>query len=162
MTEGSQDNEEQELQAEDTIEEASASLDVDALSAVQETEYEFNASQNEVFSELGLTMRYGALAWMTLALVVALMFVQMMDDLETVNLGLAILVTATSVVTLLSMGWWTWGAAGSVYLVVRTEGRDITHLMRGVKHLRRLFWVQVWLLLIMAVAGVGTLAMLTL
>lgn len=162
MTEGSQEKAEQEVAAEDTGEAISPSQPALTPGDNAGSEYEFSSSQNEVFSELGLAMRYGALAWMTLALVVALIFLQTMGDLETVNFGLAILVTATSVVTLLAMSWWTWGAAGSVSLVVRTEGRDITHLMRGVKHLRRLFWVQVWLLLIMAVAGVGTLAMLTL
>ncbi len=127
-----------------------------------DSEYEFTVAENEVFMELGSAMRYCAGAWLLLCLVTVLLLLRSTETLEGVTGLLAVTATAFAVVTLTAMAWWTWGAAGNVFLLVRTEGRDITHLMRGLRKLRKLFWLQVLLIIIFAVTGINILAWFTL
>ena len=46
------------------------------------------------------------------------------------------------------IGLWHYRAAASFQMIVQTRGNDITHLMKALEELRKIYNLQVWLMII--------------
>ncbi|NES07158.1 MAG: hypothetical protein F6K22_32790 [Okeania sp. SIO2F4] len=104
---------------------------------MEDRQYEFNPSQNELILDLSNKMRfvsYFLIAGGVLATIIGL-------------LGLNPGVIIQAVVDIL-IGVWTLKAASSFKLIVDTEGNDIVNLMGALGELRKLYRLQYWLLII--------------
>lgn len=107
---------------------------------MENLDYEFSQSQNELISDLAAKMRFVS------------MFL----------IGLGVLATITGLVTILRGGFssiisgivylvigiWTNKAASSFKMIVETQGNDIENLMGALGELRKLYTLQYWLLII--------------
>lgn len=107
---------------------------------MENLDYEFSQSQNELISDLSAKMRFVS------------MFL----------IGLGVLATITGLVTILRggfssivsgivylvIGLWTNKAASSFKMIVETQGNDIENLMGALGELRKLYRLQYWLLII--------------
>lgn len=115
-----------------------------APAAAAGSEYEFDGSQNLVFSELGRAMAFVAIALIVLgALLVLGGVAQLVDGAE--SLGLAGIVQGT---VMLLTGIWTRGAASSVGRIVTSSGNDVANLIHAMEHLGRVYKLQRALLLV--------------
>ncbi|MDJ0514906.1 MAG: hypothetical protein QNJ74_01165 [Trichodesmium sp. MO_231.B1] len=104
---------------------------------MEDRQYEFNPSQNELILDLSNKMRfvsYFLIAGGVLATIIGL-------------LGLNPGVIIQAVVDIL-IGVWTLKAASSFKLIVDTQGNDIVNLMGALGELRKLYRLQYWLLII--------------
>ncbi|MGD1701754.1 hypothetical protein [Dapis sp. BLCC M229] len=104
---------------------------------MEDKQYEFDGSQNELILDLSNKMRfvsYFLIAGGILAVIIGL-------------LGLNPGVIIQAVVDIL-IGVWTLKAASSFKLIVDTEGNDIVNLMGALGELRKLYRLQYWLLII--------------
>ncbi len=104
---------------------------------MEDKQYEFNQSQNELILDLSNKMRfvsYFLIAGGVLATMIGL-------------LGLNPGVIIQAVVDIL-IGVWTLNAASSFKLIVDTQGNDIVNLMGALGGLRKLYRLQYWLLII--------------
>ena len=104
---------------------------------MEERQYEFDQSQNELILDLSNKMRfvsYFLIAGGVLAAIIGL-------------LGLNPGVIIQAVVDIL-IGVWTLNAASSFKLIVDTQGNDIVNLMGALGELRKLYRLQYWLLII--------------
>ena len=98
--------------------------------------YEFDEGENAVFSSLASGMKFVGVVLMILG---ALSILSALAG----NFGAAV----NGVIYLL-IGIWTRSAANSIRAIVDTEGSDIMHLMNAMGHLKKLFNLQKWLLII--------------
>jgi hypothetical protein len=115
-----------------------------------EKQYEFQPSENKVIGELASKMNFVGLFLLAVGVLVIAHGV-----VVAVHWGPIISGTLTCVV-----GIWTQRASVSFRNVVHTEGRDISHLMRALEDLRKLYSLQFWLLcLSMLLALVGLWAL---
>ena len=104
---------------------------------MEDRQYEFNQSQNELILDLSNKMRfvsYFLIAGGVLAIIIGF-------------LGLSPDVIIQAVVDIL-IGLWTLKAASSFKLIVDTQGNDIVNLMGALGELRKLYRLQYWLLII--------------
>jgi hypothetical protein len=114
------------------------------------SEYEFSATQNEVFSELGSAMGFVGVALVVLGTLSTLGGVwEFVEGARGVGMAGAI----QGIVMLLT-GIWTRGAAGSVHQIVTSSGNDITNLMHAMEHLGRVYWLQRALLIVAIAFGI--------
>lgn len=125
-------------------------------------EYEFSEGENEHFAALGWSMRYAGLGWFLTCLVLVLLLVESLETLQGASGLFSILSTAFAALFLIMMGFSSLRASGYIFRLVRTEGHDISHLLSGLDHLRRLFSLQTILAMVLAVAGISVLAWLRL
>jgi hypothetical protein len=120
----------------------------------QAREFEFDESHNKTFSRLAGSMRWVGLGQVVVAVVyvaVALLALVNGDLVEAAG-G-----SATAVVILL-IGVWTLSAGRHVRGIISTEGSDITHLMRAMQELVKLYALQRTILIIaVALAGLALL-----
>jgi hypothetical protein len=130
--------------------EASSTADSQGLSS----EYEFEEAHNRTFSRLARAMRFVGGGQTVVAVVYA----------ATALLGVASgdLVGAagglTTSVVILLIGIWTLNAARHVREIIATEGNDISHLMRAMRALVKLYSLQRTILIIaMVFAGLALL-----
>ncbi len=104
---------------------------------MEERQYEFDQSQNELILDLSNKMRfvsYFLIAGGVLSGIIGLL---------SLNVGVII----PAVVDIL-IGVWTLNAASSFKLIVDTQGNDIVNLMGALGELRKLYRLQYWLLII--------------
>ena len=104
---------------------------------MEDRQYEFDRSQNELILDLSNKMRfvsYFLIAGGVLSGIIGLL---------SLNVGVII----PAVVDIL-IGVWTLNAASSFKLIVDTEGNDIVNLMGALGELRKLYRLQYWLLII--------------
>ncbi|MEM1169730.1 MAG: hypothetical protein AAGJ08_11795 [Cyanobacteria bacterium P01_H01_bin.35] len=104
---------------------------------MEDRQYEFDQSQNELILDLSNKMRfvsYFLIAGGVLSGIIGL-------------LGLNAGVIIPAVVDIL-IGVWTLNAASSFKLIVDTQGNDIVNLMGALGELRKLYRLQYWLLII--------------
>ena len=104
---------------------------------MEDKQYEFDQSQNELILDLSNKMRfvsYFMIAGGVLSIIISLF---------QKNGGFII----SAVVDIL-IGVWTLNAASSFKLIVDTEGNDIVNLMGALGELRKLYRLQYWLLII--------------
>jgi hypothetical protein len=116
------------------------SIELRGTFTMENLDYEFSQSQNELISDLAAKMRFVS------------MFL----------IGLGVLATITGLVTILRGGFssiisgvvylvigiWTNKAASSFKMIVETQGNDIENLMGALGELRKLYTLQYWLLII--------------
>ncbi len=104
---------------------------------MEDKQYEFDRSQNELILDLSNKMRfvsYFLIAGGVLSGIIGLL---------SLNVGVII----PAVVDIL-IGVWTLNAASSFKLIVDTQGNDIVNLMGALGELRKLYRLQYWLLII--------------
>lgn len=126
------------------------------------TEYEFSESENKHFAALGWSMRYAGLGWFLACMVLILLLVESLEALQGASGFVSIVASALAALFLIMMGFSSFRASGYIFMLVRTEGHDISHLVRGLDHLRRIFSLQTVLAMVLAVAGISLLAWLRL
>lgn len=104
-------------------------------------QYEFDASENEVFAHLASAMRFVGTASVALA---AVMFLSSLaggalNGLRSLPFGLA---QAVGAAVMAVTGVWLRGASRAVEQIVKTEGNDVAHLMGAMRDLTRMFALQ--------------------
>ncbi len=115
-----------------------------------EKQYEFKPGENKIIGQLASKMNFVGLFLLAVGVLVIAHGV-----IVAVHYGPIISGTLTAVV-----GIWTQRASVSFRSVVQTEGRDISHLMRALEDLRKLYSLQFWLLFLsMLLALVGLWAL---
>jgi hypothetical protein len=100
-------------------------------------QYEFNPSQNELISDLATKMRfvaYFSVAFGVLSAITGL-----------IQFDVAVLIQGTIAIII---GIWTVKAASSFKKIVDTKGNDIELLMGALSELRKLYSLEYWLLII--------------
>jgi cell division protein FtsL len=115
-----------------------------------EKQYEFKPGENKIIGELASRMNFVGLFLLAVGILVIAHGV-----VVAVHWGPIISGTLTCVV-----GIWTQRASVSFRSVVQTQGCDISHLMRALEDLRKLYSLQFWLLILcilVALAGLWTL-----
>ena len=102
---------------------------------------EFNSEQNTVISSLSQKMKLLGIFYMVVAGVVGLWgFTALLKSFQT-----AIMLFGEGAFFGF-MGWWTRRGAMSFQMIVDTEENDISHLMKALDELRKIYQLQVWLL----------------
>jgi hypothetical protein len=107
--------------------------------------YEFTAEQNVTLSGLAARMRFVGAA----LIVVALLAVAESLTLSWRGSGGFVGVAIGAI--LLLIGAWSVRASGQFRAVAASQGADISHLMNAITAIRRLYDVQFWALLVVAV-----------
>ena len=100
-------------------------------------QYEFNSSQNELISDLATKMRfvaYFSVAFGVLSAIGGL-----------IQFDVAVLIQGTIAIII---GIWTVKAASSFKKIVDTNGNDIELLIGALSELRKLYSLEYWLLII--------------
>lgn len=100
-------------------------------------QYEFNPSQNELISDLATKMRfvaYFSVAFGVLSAITGL-----------IQFDVAVLIQGTIAIII---GIWTVKAASSFKKIVDTNGNDIELLIGALSELRKLYSLEYWLLVI--------------
>ena len=112
--------------------------------------YEFTAEQNFTFRHLASRMRIvgGVLMAMGALLAVAAI-VAMPRSGSVVALELAIILGL--------VGWWSLRAGAAFSRIATTEGADISHLMKAVTEIRKLYELEFWVLIVLLFVLVFTL-----
>lgn len=104
--------------------------------------YEFTSEQNILLGHLAKRMGIVGRVLMTLALfAVAQAFLSGATSVIGIEVG----------IVLGLLGYWSQRAAVELSRVVRTEGADVSHLMRAVGEIRKVYDVQFWLFIALAV-----------
>jgi hypothetical protein len=112
---------------------------------VGDKQYEFKASENRIIGQLAWKMNFVGLFLLANGLLIIAI------GIGVFHAGPIISGTLTCVV-----GLWTQRASVSFRSVVDTEGHDISHLMKALDDLRKLYSLQFWLVilgLVLAIAG---------
>lgn len=114
-----------------------------------EKQYEFKENENRIIGQLAWKMNFvGLFLFANGLLIIAIGVVPLF------HYGPIISGALTCVV-----GLWTQRASVSFRNVVRTEGRDISHLMEALDDLRKLYSLQFWLVILgLVLALMGLLA----
>jgi len=112
-----------------------------------EKQYEFRPNENKIIGQLASKMHFVGLYLLAMGLIVITIGVIVLHGGPIISGALTCVV-----------GLWTQRASVSFRHVVRTEGRDISHLMDALDDLRKLYSFQYWLFilgLVLSVAGLG-------
>jgi len=120
-------------------------------------EYEFTDEENVVFTRVAVVMRWVALLFITLGVVVlAGGFVMLWRTDQTVEIRASLGYWSIGAVSVLS-GSWLQTASRSFRDIATTEGRDISHLMYALLDLRKAYVLQSVVLAITVVVFIGWL-----
>ena len=121
----------------------------------RQPEYEFNEFQNNTFSKLASAMMFvGAVEVVAAVIYVAIALLRLVS-LDVVGAAAS---TVQGVVMLL-IGVWTINASRYVREIVTTQGSDISHLMRAMSELVKLYSLQrVVIIIAIVLAGLSLLA----
>lgn len=112
----------------------------------QGDEFEFSDSHNLVFDGVARWMKIVGIIEIVLGVIYAIPAVLNLAVLNTPP----VVIAALHIVVVGLMGAWTIKAGGSVRAIVTTEGDDVRHLMEAMEKLKKLFFLQglVFLILI--------------
>jgi len=119
---------------------------MDKPAVKQGDEFEFNDSHNLVFDGVARWMKIVGIIEILLGVIYAIPAVINLAVLNTPP----VVIAALHIVVVAMMGVWTIKASGSVRAIVTTEGDDVRHLMEALDKLKKLFFLQglVFLILI--------------
>ena len=106
------------------------------------SEFEFDASQNELLEDLSGKMRFVGLLLLFVGFMngvagLVITFSNLQDGLSSLVVG----------IILVLIGFWTRRASASFTQIVETAGHDISNLMVALGELRKLYSLQYWLIL---------------
>lgn len=120
--------------------------------------YEFNVAQNATIQNLAQRMRIIGIFYMVIGGLAALGGLFLLSQ----SLPLA-LIAFLEAVFFGFIGLWHYKAAESFQLIVQTRGNDISYLMNALDGLRKIYNLQVWLMIIMlGVLALGVVGMVVL
>ena len=105
---------------------------------VVDHQYEFRGTENKIILQLARKMQFVGIFLLIMGLLI-------------IGIGVAVVFHAGPIVSgtlACVVGLWTQRASVSLRSVVKTEGRDITHLMDALDDLRKLYSLQYWLLIV--------------
>lgn len=105
---------------------------------MENQQYEFDKSQNELILDLANKMRF--VAYLSVAVGTLSFIGGFINGLDVVNL-----IQGTIIVII---GIWTIKASSSFRKIVDTRGNDIVNLMGALGELRKLYRLQYWLFII--------------
>src|SRR3990167_6698652 len=114
--------------------------------------YEFTDSQNQIINQLARGMKWVGIFLVALGLAFGLVGIAGLFATEgAVDLMVKPTIFVMTAIIFLS-GIWTVNAAKSFTLIVQTTGSDILNLMNALGTLRKLYYMQFWLIIISLVA----------
>ena len=127
-------------------------------SAPKPAGYEFNAAQNATIHSLAQRMKIMGVFYMILGGFAAL------GGLFLITQSLpSALVIFLEVALFGFIGWWNYKAAESFHLIVQTRGNDISYLMNALDGLRKIYNLQVWLIVVvLGLLALGVVVMVVL
>lgn len=105
---------------------------------MENLQYEFDKSQNELILDLANKMRF--VAYLSVAVGTVSFIGGFVDELDIANLIQGAI--------MIIMGIWTIKAASSFKKIVDTKDNDIVNLMGALGELRKLYGLQYWLFII--------------
>jgi hypothetical protein len=109
------------------------------------TQYEFQAAENALISNLAWKMHFVGLFSISIGLLIIALGVVM------VHIGPIFTGTYSTL-----LGLWTQRASMSFKSIVETQGNDVSHLLHALEDLKRLYSLQFWLcVLTLAIAVVA-------
>jgi hypothetical protein len=115
--------------------------------------YEFSREQNDAVSLLAQRMRVVG---------VLLLLVGILVTGETILLlrfGQGTVVGIAVAVALGLIGYWSIRAAREFFRIVTTQGADLSHMMTGLREIRKLYDLQFWTLIVLVfMASLGVFA----
>ena len=115
--------------------------------------YEFPDSQNQTVSQLASRMKWVGVFFVALGLAFGLLGVAGLVATEgAVDLIVKPMILVMVAVIFFLSGIWTVNAARLFTLIVQTTGSDILNLMNALGTLRKLYYMQFWLIIISLVA----------
>ncbi|HBA38688.1 MAG: hypothetical protein A2W73_11345 [Deltaproteobacteria bacterium RIFCSPLOWO2_12_55_13] len=115
--------------------------------------YEFTDSQNQTVSQLASRMKWVGIFFVALGLAFGLLGVAGLVATEgAVDLIVKPMILVMVAVIFFLSGIWTVNAARLFTLIVQTTGSDILNLMNALGTLRKLYYMQFWLIIISLVA----------
>jgi len=115
--------------------------------------YEFTDPQNQTVSQLASRMKWVGVFFVALGLAFGLLGVAGLVATEgAVDLIVKPMIFVMVAVIFFLSGIWTVNAARSFTLIVQTTGSDILNLMNALGTLRKLYYMQFWLIIISLVA----------
>jgi len=115
--------------------------------------YEFTDPQNQTVSQLASRMKWVGVFFVALGLAFGLLGVAGLVATEgAVDLIVKPMILVMVAVIFFLSGIWTVNAARSFTLIVQTTGSDILNLMNALGTLRKLYYMQFWLIIISLVA----------
>jgi len=115
--------------------------------------YEFTDSQNQTVSQLASRMKWVGVFFVALGLAFGLLGVAGLVATEgAVDLIVKPMILVMVAVIFFLSGIWTVNAARSFTLIIQTTGSDILNLMNALGTLRKLYYMQFWLIIICLVA----------
>ncbi len=115
--------------------------------------YEFTDSQNQTVGQLASRMKWVGVFFIALGLAFGLLGVAGLVATEgAVDLIVKPMILVMVAVIFFLSGLWTVNAARSFTLIVQTTGSDILNLMNALGTLRKLYYMQFWLIIISLVA----------
>ncbi|OGQ52718.1 MAG: hypothetical protein A2W66_00425 [Deltaproteobacteria bacterium RIFCSPLOWO2_02_56_12] len=115
--------------------------------------YEFTDSQNQTVSQLAGRMKWVGVFFVALGLAFGLLGVAGLVATEgAVDLIVKPMILVMVAVIFFLSGIWTVNAARLFTLIVQTTGSDILNLMNALGTLRKLYYMQFWLIIISLVA----------
>ncbi len=117
---------------------------------MESREFEFDTSQNELFSDLAKKM--SLLGFFLIIAGAITIFSGIFGQLK----GLGSIVAG---VLYILMGIWTRNASNSFNFIVNTEGNDIANLMGALGQLRKLYTLQYWAVIVTLVFAVLALVL---
>jgi hypothetical protein len=114
--------------------------------------YEFSEEQNKVIQSLSQKMKVLGIFYMVVAGLAGLVgFATLVHGFRTA------LMMFGETAFFAFMGLWTHRGAGSFQMIVDTQENDISHLMKAIDELRKIYNLQVWLLAVMLALVVLTI-----
>jgi hypothetical protein len=108
-----------------------------------DSQYEFTPGENKVIGQLAMKMHFVGLFLLAMGMLVIGIGVLEFHSGAFISAGPILSGSLTCVV-----GLWTQRASTSFSYVVRTQGRDISHLMDALDDLRKLYNFQFWLVML--------------
>lgn len=115
-----------------------------AKDSAAHTAYEFTAEQNATIHSLSQKMKLLGVFYMIVAGIVGLWgFVSLIHSFTN-----AVMLFGEAAFFAF-IGWWTHRGASSFQMIVETQENDISHLMKALDELRKIYNLQVWLLALM-------------
>ena len=115
--------------------------------------YEFTDSQNQTVGQLASRMKWVGVFFVALGLAFGLLGVAGLVATEgAIDLIIKPMTLVMIAVIFFLSGIWTINAAKSFALIVQTTGSDILNLMNALGTLRKLYYMQFWLIIISLVA----------
>lgn len=105
-------------------------------------QYEFNQSQNELIADLANKMRFVAYFSIITGIITII------SGFASIRVGSINPILIIQGIVPLLVGFWTIKASSFFKSIVETQGSDIVNLMGALSELRNLYGLQYWLLII--------------